>query len=88
MTGGTRNEKGRKRGKRTNRTYGELSDGIINNVEPVGSGKVEGDLDDQRSRVNHTGLDNQDEDLRSAKVAGYTRDHAEHVPNNRMGDLR
>ena len=54
-----------------NGTYGKLSDGVIEDVERVGPGKVARDLDDQRGRVNHTGLDDQDEDFRRAKVAGH-----------------
>ena len=40
-----------------NGTYGQLSDGIVEDIECVGPGKVARDLNDQRGRVDHTGLD-------------------------------
>lgn len=70
-----------------NGTYGKLCDRVIKDVERVGSSKVAGNLEDQRSRVYHTGFDNQDEDFRDTKVTGYTRDHTEYIPNNGVRDL-
>ena len=55
-----------------NGTYGKLSDGVIEDVERVGSNKVASDLDDQCGRVDHTGLDDQDKDFCGTKVAGDT----------------
>jgi len=40
-----------------NGTHGQLGNGIVEDVERIGPGKVASDLDDQRGRVNHTGLD-------------------------------
>ena len=67
-----------------NGTYGKLGDGVIKDVERIGSSKVAGNLDDQSGRVNHTGFDNQDEDFRDTKAVGHTGDHTEYVPNNGM----
>lgn len=67
-----------------NGTYGKLGDRVIKDVERVGSSKVAGNLDDQRGRIYHTGLNNQDQDFRDTKVASHTRDHTEYVPNNGM----
>ena len=54
-----------------NGTYRQLSNGIVEDVKRVGPDEVACDLDDQRSRVNHAGLDNQNEDFRCTKVAGH-----------------
>jgi len=45
-----------KTGNEMDGTYGQLSDGIVKDIERVGPGKVARDLDDQGGRVNHTGL--------------------------------
>ena len=65
-----------------NGAYSKLGNRVIKNVERVGSGKVAGDLDNQRSGVDHTGLDNQDEDFRNTKTARRARHRAEDVPDN------
>ena len=70
-----------------NGTDGQLSNGIVEDVKRVGPGEVAGDLDDQRGRVNHTGLDDQDEDFRRTKVAGHARDHTEDIPNGKIEDV-
>ena len=70
-----------------NGAYGQLGNRIIKNIECVGPGEVAGDLDNQRSGVDHTGLDNQDEDLRNTKTARRARHHAEDIPNNGIRDL-
>jgi len=69
-----------------NGTYGKLGDGVIKNVECIGSSKVAGNLNDQRGRVYHTGFDNQDEYFCDTKVASDARDRAEYIPNNGMKD--
>lgn len=65
-------------------TYGQLGDRVVDDVERVGSREVTRDLDDQRRRVNHPGLDDQNKNLGGAKAAGHTRDHTEYVPKNRL----
>lgn len=69
-----------------NRTYGKLGDGIIKNVECIGSSKVTGNFNDQSGGVYHTGFDNQDEYFCDTKVASGARDRAEYIPNNEMKD--
>lgn len=59
-----------------------MGDGVIDDVERVGSREVTRNLNDQRRRVDHSGLDNQDKNPSSAKAAIYARDHTKHVPVN------
>ena len=49
-------------------TYGELRDGIVDNVECVAATEVKRDLDDERRTVNHGGLYDQNEDLGVAEL--------------------
>ena len=62
------------------RTYRELRDGIIYDVEGVGGKEVQGDLADERDGVDHAGLDDDEQDLPVAEVRHRATVLAEHVP--------
>ena len=49
-------------------TYGELRDGIVDDVECIAAAEVECNLDDERCTVNHSGLYDQIEDLGVAEL--------------------
>ena len=48
--------------------HSELCDGVIDDIECVAPDEVEGYLDDECRTVNHSGLDDQDEDLGVAEL--------------------
>ena len=49
--------------------YGELGDGVVDDVEGVVAGEVEHDLDEDRGGVDHRGLDDEQEGTREAELA-------------------